>query len=328
MWIDKAFWYGLSFLLVAGIISFIFKNKKQKNKILFFVTIAYFIIGLFLAGAYIYTHTPISNIVPPIIYIRVVDAGGNPVKDASCFADIITEKTSIENRLLKSVPFFSQLECYGLEKCQIENYWGYYKLEVTNYSYKSFLWIFQKPEGIIKGDFEINIVCRTNNSVAHYEMNKTNFPCSPLPLLGNYITPSFYCSDKNKLINEHAYNLDENFFDEYDRKAINFINDNYKDEIILANNKLSAIIYSQKINDIVGIIPDKESYGNPYVFNEFMAMSCRKRLELAQTYKISLVLSRFELPPNFVGTQKYNQTNCSFMKEVYSDRDYIYEIVI
>jgi len=328
MWIDKAVWYCLSFLLFTGIIYFTFKNKKKKKKIIIFLTIFYFVVGIFLAGAYIYTHTPINDIVPPIIYIRLLDADGNPVKNATCNADIWTEKGYTEDKLLQERSVFSELACYGRTRCPNKDYWGYYKLSVTGYSYEKIFWIFHKPKGIVKGDFEINIVCKKDDSVAHYEMNQNDFPCSPLPLLGSYVTPSFYCSSKDKLIDKTIYDLDEETFDEYDTKAINFINKNYPGQRVLANDKLSIIIYNQKINKVIGIIPDKESYGQPYMFNEFMVASCERRLRLVKENNIDLVLSRFELPPNYVGTQKYNKTNCSFMKEIYSNKDYIYEITV
>ena len=311
VWQDKAFWYCISLLFFCVMIKFF--SKKNKTVIIFII--CYITLGGFLAGAYVYTHTPINGIVPPIIYIRLIDSEGNPVQNASCSAYIADEEGETE-KSLTPIGTMRILECFGRTECPKAEYRGYYRLDVTNYSYETVFWIFKKPIGIIKGDFNINIVCRTADSVAYYEMNKTNFPCSPLPLLGNYLTPSFYCSSDKKILGETIYNFDNNTFDDYDAKAINFIDKNYKNKTVLSNDKLAIVIYSFKINNPVGIIPDKKSYGAPYEFNDFMASNCEYRKEIVDSHNIDLILSRFKF-----------SYECDFMKEIYNDTDYIYEII-
>jgi hypothetical protein len=298
------------------------QNKINRiKKITEIFAVSYLLIvlvfGIPLGGLYIYTHIPVSNIVPPIIYIRIMDGNNLPVQDASCFADIETKEGHTDDKPLENIEIFRELECYGRENCPRENYLGYYRLNVTDTSFREWNFLFfkfWKLNKTIKGDFNISIVCRTPISVAYYVFNKKDFPCSPIPLEGNYIAPSFYCSDKNELTDKHAYEMSGSEFDEYDLEAINFLGENYKDEIILANNKLSIAIDFYNMNKPVGIIQDKKGYGDPYVFNEFMISDCERRMELINQFNIDLILSRFELD------------KCYFMEEIYNYHDYIYNI--
>jgi len=133
-------------------------------------------------GAYIYTHTDKTGYVPPTLYVRVVDSAGNPVKNASCYADIETEQGIVEDKPLAHIGIFRQLECYGREKCPKEDFEGYYRLDVYIYRITHTLFSFFRMDGLIYGDFDIRIVCRTATSVAGYEFNRTNFHARQLTL--------------------------------------------------------------------------------------------------------------------------------------------------
>ena len=85
-----------------------------------------------------------TSVVPPIIYIRLLDSDNNPVRNASCFADIQTQEGYTEHKPLTEIIKFQQLECLGREECPYEDYFGYYRLDVTNYSYERLFWIFQR----------------------------------------------------------------------------------------------------------------------------------------------------------------------------------------
>lgn len=317
-------------IIICGI--FIYKTdkikKEKKKKIIKIFLISYIGAGLIIspfAVMYFFTHTPVSDIVPPTLIIKLLDKSGNPVENADCVADIQTEKGYTEDKQFEEIEILRELECYGREKCSREGYIGYYKLKVTETTYEEFNFLFfrfWRFNETIKGDFEIKVVCRTPLSVAYFIFNNTNFPCSPIPLEGNYIAPSFYCSDKDKLIDKHAYELEDSEFDEYDLIAIDFLKENYQDKTILANNKLEIAMddcnpyeaYSCGLKP-VGIIQDKKGYGDPYVFNEFMVSDCNRRLELINEFNIDVVLSRFELE------------KCEFMREIYNNTDFIYEVI-
>jgi len=301
-------------------------KKEIKKKIIKYFLIVYFALCLIIspfAFLYFYTHVPVDDIVPPTIYIRLLD-NMTPIKDAYCFADIWTKEGYTDNKPLTQVKIFRELDCFGRERCSKEYYEGYYRLNVTDSSYKKWdilFFTFWKLNKTIEGDFNISIVCRKNNYIAYTIMNKSDFPCSPIPLTGNYIAPSFYCSNDSKIIKKHFYNMNETEFDEYDSKAINFIIENYQNKTILANNKLEVVLdscdaykaYSCGVKP-VGLMQDKKGYGDPYVFSDFIVGNCEERSWLIEKFKIDLILSRFELD------------KCPFMKEIYSDKDYIYEV--
>jgi len=313
--------YGIIGILLFG------AGIKIKKNIFLILAIPYLLIGTGAFGLYVYTHIPHTDgIVPPTIYVRVIDNQGNPVRNAECVADIETENFTIEDKSLENIDIMREFECSGREKCDTENYLGYYKLNVTNQSYEPWnvlFFHFWKQTNVVEGDFEIKIVCRTPISVSYVIINQTNFPCSPIPLEGNYIAPSFVCSDKNDMKEERAYSLiDEKKFDEYDKEAVSYITENYQDKTILANIKLSVALDNCNYDEAyscgvkpVGIIQDTKGYGNPYVFNEFMIADCERRWELINQYDINLILSRFELD------------KCEFMNEIYNNQDYIYEVV-
>ncbi|OGJ13158.1 hypothetical protein A3K82_02010 [Candidatus Pacearchaeota archaeon RBG_19FT_COMBO_34_9] len=312
--------YGLAGVLIFSFM--IFNKKEYKMKILVLFTVCYFIIGSGLVSAYLYTHTNKMGFVPPKIYVRVLDSEGKPVENAICFADIETEKGLIEDKLLESKWALRELGCYGREACKREDFSGYYKLDIYNYTYSKISFLpFFKYDNLIYGDFEIKIVCRTADSVSYTIMNQTNFPCSPVPLTGNYVAPSFICSNRGELINKYFYDFDESEFDEYDALAIDFIKKNYQNKTVLSNNKLAIKLddcgnkaYSCGIKP-VGIMRDKKGYGDPYFFTDFLFASCEWREKIVKNNKIDLILSRFELE------------KCDFMKEVYSEKDYIYEVL-
>ncbi|MCL5018708.1 MAG: hypothetical protein M1416_03025 [Candidatus Pacearchaeota archaeon] len=323
---------GYVFIFYGIIGAFIFginvkKGYQDKKKIILFFVVCYFLIGISGFSLYVYTHTPHTDgIVPPAIYIRVIDNNENPVMNAECVADIETENFTTDNKPLENINIMKELECYGREKCDDKGYLGYYRLNITNQSYEpwNILFLhFWKPTNVIEGDFEIKIVCRTPTSVSYTIINQTNFPCSPIPLEGNYIAPSFVCSDSNDMKEERAYVLlNDEKFDEFDKKAVSFIIDNYQGKTILANIKLSVALdncnydeaYSCGVNP-VGLIQDTKGYGDPYVFNEFMIADCERKLELINEFNIDLILSRFELD------------KCEFMTEIYNNQDFIYEVL-
>jgi len=86
----------------------------------------------------------------------------------------------------------------------------------------------------------------------------------------------------------------------------------------LANQKLSVAIHYLRKNKPAGFLGDKEpGYGDPYLANVFWIENCQKRNELVEEYDIDLILSRFK--PDY---------DCDFMKEIYADKDYIYEVAI
>jgi len=310
---------------------YLFRTKKlktkQKRKIIKIFLVSYLGILILLSPfifMYFKTHVHVSGIVPPVLYVRLLDKNNNPIRNSLCYADIQTIKGYEENKLLEEIEIMRELKCYGREECNIKDYLGYYRLNITDISYKKFKWLFfsfWEFNNTIEGEFEIKVVCMHPTSVAYFIFNETNFPCSPIPLEGNYRTPSFYCSDNSELIREHAYEMGESEFDEYDTKAMEFLKENYQGKVILSNNKLAIAMdncdpyeaYSCGLKP-VGIIQDKKGYGDPYVFTEFMFFNCERRLKLINEFDIDLVLSRFELD------------KCDFMKEVYNEKDYIYEI--
>lgn len=321
----KVFVFLIIFHVIIFISGFLFlKNnkieKEKKKKIIKVFLICYILTAIIIspfAVMYFITHSPVSDLVPPSIIVRLLDDKGEPIKNAYCNADIETEYFKEKDKPLEKIEMFRELGCYGREPCSKENYLGYYKLNITGDSYNEFNWLFfkfWKLENAVKGDFNVSVVCYNRDYISSYVFNKSDFPCSIIPLTGNYIAPSAYCSDESKIIKEHVYNMKSNEYDEYDFNAINFIKENYQDKVILANSKVEIALDYYGLKP-VGLLQDKKGYGDPYVFNEFMISDCERRLELINQHNVDLILSRFELE------------KCEFMKEIYINEDYIYEVI-
>lgn len=318
---------GGYFLIAYSLLGTLFLILKIEKRWVLILVPIYILVGCGIFGIYVYTHTQESDIIPPKVMIRLME-GENPVINASCSATIYLEKNETK-KYLDYWPINNAIECYGREKCNITNYQGYYVLTIApDFGYKPLIQIgdfsfFIQAVNVSKGDFRINIVCRTDHSIAYFIMNQTNFPCSPYPLTGNYVSTTFLCSNDSKLINKRAYSLSEDEFDQYDQEAVDFLIQNYQNKTILANDKLefaldSCDLYEKYSCGVkpVGIVWDTKGYGNPNVFQDFIFANCEQRKEIIEEYNIDLILSRFELEP------------CDFMKQIYKNVDYIYEVII
>ncbi len=326
----RILFYGSNFggyLLIAySVLGILFPLFKIKKRLILILGIIYIIVGCGVIGIYVYTHAQEKDIIPPKVMIRLME-GENPVINAICSATIYLGENETKKDLIYW-PINNAIECYGREKCNITNYQGYYVLTVApDFGYEPLIQIgnfsfFLRAVNVSKGDFRINIVCRTDHSVAYFIMNQTNFPCSPYPLTGNYLSTTFLCSNDSKLIKTRAYSLNKDEFDQYDQGAVDFLIKNYQNKTILANDKLefaldSCNLYKKYSCGVkpVGIVWDTKGYGNPNVFQDFIFADCEQKNEIIKEYDIDLILSRFELE------------SCDFMKQIYKNVDYIYWVI-
>ncbi|MBU3907029.1 MAG: hypothetical protein KKA64_02130 [Nanoarchaeota archaeon] len=125
-----------------------------------FFSLLFLVLAVFL---FVFLEIPKRSI-PENVLIRVLDKDKEPVVNASCKADIITEERSVENVVLREVADLSKFSP-GITPSGKNPDKGFYYLETGMKDYF--------------GNFEIKIVCVSPKfeGVSYTILNNTYMPC-------------------------------------------------------------------------------------------------------------------------------------------------------
>ncbi len=111
-------------------------------------------------------------------------------------------------------------------------------------------------------------------------------------------------------LNSNKENAKQQIIDENTYKTLQFIDENYKENIIMADAFTSFAVYPITKNYVVGLLESNINYGNRDAQANFFKGSCKDKNNIIKNNSVNLIISK-------------DSIDCDFLKEIHKEKEVI-----